>query len=381
VHQGLKEMERLPVAGPWITEKEIQYVTDAVTNAWYGNANMYHERFEKAFAEYLGVKYAMALPTCTSAIHLSLLALGVAQGDEVIVPDITWIASSAPISYVGATPVFADVDPQTWCLSAQSFEACITPRTKAVIPVDLYGGMPDMDAIRAVAKKHNIAIIEDAAEALGAEYKGSKAGSLGDTGVFSFHGSKTVTTGEGGMLVTDHQDLFKRIQVLRDHGRQPGDRMFFNTEVAYKYKMSSMQAALGLAQLERIDELIERKRDQFAWYKQGLAGLDGITMNSEPVGTRNAYWMVTIVLDPKLGLNKTQLMERLSEHGIDTRPFFHPLSSIPAYEDSEQAYIARQRNKVAYSVSPYAINLPSALSLEKQQIETVCNILKKVIPQ
>jgi len=372
-------MQKIPVAGPWITEKEIQYVTDAVTNAWYGNANMYHERFEKAFAEYIGAKYAMALPTCTSAIHLSLLALGVKEGDEVIVPDATWIASSAPISYVGATPVFADIDLQTWCLSAESFEACITPKTKAVIPVDLYGGMPDMDALRAIARRHNISNIKDAAEALGAEYKGKRAGSFGDTGVFSFHGSKTVTTGEGGMLVTDREDLFKRIQVLHDHGRQPGDRMFWNTEVAYKYKMSSMQAALGLAQLERMDELLKRKREQFAWYKQELASADGITLNAEPEGTLNAYWMVTIVLDPKLGLNKTQLMERLSQHGIDTRPFFHPLSSIPAYEDSKQAHIARERNKAVYGISPYSINLPSALSLGKEEIKTVCAALMDVL--
>lgn len=372
-------MQRIPVAGPWITEKEIDYVTDAVTNAWYGNANIYHERFEKAFAEYIGVKFAMALPTCTSALHLSLLALGVKEGDEVIVPDATWIATSAPISYVDAIPVFADMNPDTWCLSAESFEACITPRTKAVIPVDLYGGMPEMDAICAIARRHNIAIIEDAAEALGAEYKGRRAGGFGDIGVFSFHGSKTVTTGEGGMLVTDREDLFKRVQVLRDHGRQPGDRMFWNTEVAYKYKMSSMQAALGLAQLERIDELIERKREQFEWYRQELAGMSGITMNAEPAETLNAYWMVTIVLDPKLGLNKTQLMERLSKYGIDTRPFFHPLSSIPAYEDSEQAHLARQRNHVVYSISPYSINLPSALSLRKEEIQSVCMVLKEIL--
>jgi len=378
VYKGLK-MQKISVAGPWITQKEIDYVTDAVTNAWYGNANMYHERFERAFASYIGTKFAMALPTCTSALHLSLLALGVSEGDEVIVPDATWIATSAPISYVGATPVFADIDSDTWCLSAKSFEACITPRTKAVIPVDLYGGMPDMDAIRSIARRHSIPIIEDAAEALGAEYNGRRAGSLGDTGVFSFHGSKTVTTGEGGMLVTDREDLFKRIQVLRDHGRQPGDRMFWNTEVAYKYKMSSMQAALGLAQLERIDELIQHKREQFQWYKQELAGVDGIILNAEPEGTLNAYWMVTIVLDPKLGLNKTQLMERLSLHGIDTRPFFHPLSSIPAYEDSEQAHIARQRNKVVYGISPYAINLPSALRLSKEEIKSVCAALLDVL--
>jgi perosamine synthetase len=372
-------MRKIPVAGPWITEKEIQYVGDAVSNAWYGDANMYHARFEKAFADYLGVQYAIALPTCTSALHLSLLALGVKEGDEVIVPDATWIATSAPISYVGATPVFADIDPHTWCLSAESFEACITPRTKAVIPVDLYGGMPDMDAIHRIARVHKIAIIEDAAEALGAEYKGKRAGSFGDTGVFSFHGSKTVTTGEGGMLVTNRLDLYKRIQVLRDHGRQPGDRMFWNTEVAYKYKMSSMQAALGLAQLERIDELIERKRQQFEWYKEGLADVHDITLNAEPADTRNAFWMVTVVLDPKLGLNKTQLMERLGQYGMDTRPFFHPLSSIPAYEDSEQAYLARERNTVVYRISPYAINLPSALSLGKDEILYVCDTLKEIL--
>lgn len=181
------------------------------------------------------------------------------------------------------------------------------------------------------------------------------------------------------MLVTDREDLFKRIQVLRDHGRQPGDRMFFNTEVAYKYKMSSMQAALGLAQLERIDELLMRKREQFAWYKQELASVDGITLNAEPEGTLNTYWMVTVVLDPKLGLNKTQLMESLSQRGIDTRPFFHPLSSIPAYEDSEQAHIARQRNKVVYGISPYAINLPSALRLSKEEIKAVCTALLDVL--
>ncbi len=203
-------MEKILVSGPSITQKEIDYVTDAVTNAWYANANMYHERFERAFAEYLGVRYAIALPSCTSAIHLSLMALGVGPGDEVIVPDATWIASAAPITYVGATTVFADMDERNWCLSAESFAACVTPRTKAVIPVDLYGNMPDMNAILAVAKEHDIAVIEDAAEAAGAEYEGKRAGSFGDVSVFSFHGSKTLTTGEGGLLATDREDIYTR---------------------------------------------------------------------------------------------------------------------------------------------------------------------------
>ena len=283
---------------------------------------MYHERFEQAFADYIGVRYAIALPSCTSAIHLSLLALDVKPGDEVVVPDATWIASAAPVSYVGAAPVFADIDRISWCLSAESFEACITPRTKAVIPVDVYGGMPDMDAIRSIARQHGIPVIEDAAEAIGSEYKGRKAGSFGDTGVLSFHGSKTLTTGEGGMLVTDREDVYRRVLFLRDHGRQPGEKMFWNSEVAFKYKMSSMQAALGLAQLERIEELIERKRQIFDWYKKYLSGVAGITLNHEGADTKNTYWMVTVIIDNNFGLEKDSIIEQLREKSSIAGLFF-----------------------------------------------------------
>ncbi len=372
-------MERIPISGPWITQKEIDYVTDAVTNAWYDKANIYHERFEKAFVDYLGVRFAIALPSCTSAIHLSLLALGVGRGDEVIAPDVTWIASAAPITYVGATPVFADIDSKTWCLSAQSFEECITSRTKAVIPVDLYGGMLDMDAFLDIAKKHGIAVIEDAAEAIGSEYGSRKAGSFGDTGVFSFHGSKPLTTGEGGMLVTDREDIYHRVLFLRDHGRKPGDKMFWNTEIAYKYKMSSMQAALGLAQLERIDELIERKRQIFNWYQGRLDNIGGITLNYEAPGTKNTYWMVTVVLDKKFGLKKDVLMTLMAEKSIDCRPFFHPLSLIPAYEHLEQAQQARQRNTIAYKTSPYGLNLPCGMNMTEEKVDYVCDVLKTII--
>ena len=372
-------MERIPVAGPSITQKEIDYVTDAVTNAWYNNANMYHERFQKAFADYLGRQYAIALPSCTSAIHLSLLALGVGPGDEVIVPDATWIASAAPITYVGATTVFADIDEGTWCLSATSFEECVTPRTKAVIPVDLYGNMPKMDEILAVAERHGIAVIEDAAEAAGAEYRGKKAGSFGDTGVFSFHGSKTLTTGEGGMLVTDRDDIYHRAMFLRDHGRAPGDSLFWNKEVAHKYKMSSMQAALGLAQLERLDELIARKREIFNCYKQELSDLPGVILNPELPDAKNAFWMITVVLDPDLGIEKNYLQTELSKRNIDSRPFFHPLSSIPAYERLPQAQAARDRNSVSYRICPYGLNLPSALNLTEEKIHGVCDVFRSIL--
>ncbi len=372
---------RIPVAGPWITQKEVDYVADAAAHAWYANAHMYHERFEKAFSEYLGVQFAVCLPSCTSAIHLSLLALGVGARDEVIVPDITWIASAAPITYVGATPVFADIDPQTWCLSAPSFEECITPKTKAVIPVDLYGNMPDMEPILRIARRHGVAVVEDAAEAIGSEYKGKKAGGFGDAGVFSFHGSKTLTTGEGGMLVTDRGDIHQRVLVLRDHGREPGDRAFWNREVAYKYKMSSMQAALGLAQLERIGELIARKRQVFDWYRRELQGTEGLTLNREVGGVHGAPWMVTVIVDERFGLHKDRLVDVLRERGIDCRQFFHPLSSLPAYEHLDQARHARQRNRVSYRISPYGINLPSALSVTEEQVVYVCDTLKNILRQ
>lgn len=371
-------MERIPVAGPWITQKEIDYVSDAVSNAWYSNANMYHTRFEQAFTNYIGVRFAVALPSCTSAIHLALLALGVGPGDEVIVPDITWIASTAPISYVGATPVFADVDQKTWCLDMESFKASITTRTKAVIAVDLYGGMPELEVIRSIAQQHGVAVIEDAAEAIGSEYHGQKAGSLGDISTFSFHGSKTLTTGEGGMLATNHEDIYQRVLFLRDHGRQPGHRLFFNSEVAYKYRMSSMQAALGLAQLERIEELIEHKRRTFDWYAANLADIKEITLNNELPGTKNSYWMVTIIMAEELGLTKEQLMSLLNERAIDCRPFFYPLSSLPAYAHLPQAAQAKRCNKISYQLSAHGVNLPSSLSMTEKKVVYVCNTLKEI---
>ncbi len=372
-------MKRIRVAGPSITEKEVEYVTDAVASAWYDKANLYHERFERAFADYLSVRHAIALPSCTSAIHLSLAALGVGPGDEVIVPEITWIATAAPISYVGATPVFADIDPHTWCLSAESFAEHVTKRTRAVIPVDLYGNVPDMDAVLRVAQRHGLAVIEDAAEAVGAEYHARKAGSLGTTGVFSFHGSKTLTTGEGGLLVTDDEDLYRRVLVLRDHGRMPGDRSFFNTEVAFKYKMSAMQAALGLAQLERVSELVEIKRRIFRWYQGELESLRGVSLNYETPGTRNSYWMVTLMLPEGSGLTKKGVMDELDRQGIDARPFFHPLSSLPAYRDTPQARDARARNQVSYRVSPLGINLPSALNLTLEDVRYVSRCVSEIV--
>lgn len=372
-------MNRIPIAGPSITQKEIDYVSDAVKTAWYDGANIFHERFEKAFAAHCGRKYAISLPSCTSGLHLALLALGIGPGDEVIVPDVTWIASVAPVRYVGATPVFADIDPDTWCLSPDAFEAAITPRTKAAIGVDLYGAMPDWDRFSVIAARRGIILIEDAAEAIGSLWRERRAGSFGAMAAFSFHGSKTLTTGEGGMLVLDDDHLRTRVMQLRDHGRVPGDTMFFNEEVGWKYKMSSMQAALGLAQLERLDELVAKKRQIFSWYRQALADWNLGALNPDVPGLFNSYWMTTILLDTALGIKKETLVPRLRQQGIDVRPFFYPLSAIPAFRETPEAAKAQKTNKVAYSVSPYAINLPSALALDEAAIGKVNVVLRREV--
>lgn len=372
--------ERIFVSGPSITQKEIEYVTNAVQDAWYDNANFYNEKFESDFKNYVGTKYAISLSSCTSAIHLSLLALHISEGDEVIVPDITWIATSAPINYVGAIPVFADIDEKTWCITPESLEKCITSKTKAIISVDLYGNIPQMDKIKEIAEKYNIAIIEDAAEAMGSIYKGKKAGSLGVIGVFSFHGSKIMTTGEGGMLVTDDEDIYKRCLKLRDHGRAVSDKMFWNDEIGYKYKMSSLQAALGIAQLERIEELVEKKRSIFNWYKDELKDVECVYLNSELEGTRNSYWMVTIVWDSNIyKMKKEEFILELRKYNIDSRPFFYPLSMEPAYKELTQNKNYTNLNPNSYKISPYSINLPCGMRMNKELVKYVCDKIKLIL--
>jgi perosamine synthetase len=368
---------RIPVAGPWITQRESEYAADAAANDWYSNAGRYIGRFERAFAEYTQVAHAVSLPHCTAGIHLALAALGVGPGDEVIAPDATWIASVAPVSYVGATPVLVDVDADTWCLTAANVAKALTPRTKAVIAVDLYGSMPDFSSLRRVTDPAGIPIIEDAAEALGSTYEGKPAGSLGDVGVFSFHGSKTLTTGEGGMLVTHRKDIYDRVMVLRDHGRQPGDRFFQNTEVAFKYKMAPVQAALGLAQLERVDELVGKKRRIFSWYAARLGKVAGLSLNAEPAGVKNSYWMVTGVLDASVSLTTLELMQHLDAEGIDSRPFFSPLTSLRPFAGKGSP----ETSRVAYSLARCAVNLPSALNLEEGDVDYVCQVLRRIVDE
>ncbi|MCO6432095.1 MAG: DegT/DnrJ/EryC1/StrS family aminotransferase [Deltaproteobacteria bacterium] len=364
---------RIPVAGPSITELEVSYVAQAARDGWFANSNFYQEQFEAGFASYVNRKYAVCLPSCTAAIHLALLSLEIKSGDEVIVPDITWIASAAPISYVQATPVFADIDPKSWCISTDSIIECISDRTKAVIAVDLYGAMPDYEKITSICNDRNLVLIEDAAQAIGSSYRSRKAGSFGDVSVFSFHGSKTLTTGEGGMLVTDREDIYKRVLFLRDHGRS-SHRLFWNEEVAFKYKMSAMQAALGYAQLQRIDQLVQHKRKIFHWYREALKDAKEVILNPEIEGCINSYWMTTAIIDSSLNLDKERTVTLFSRHNIDCRPFFYPLSSMPAYQSNVSG-----KNTVAYTLSPYGVNLPSALSLSENDVLKVADCFKAIL--
>lgn len=369
--------KNISVAGPSITDKEIKYVEESVREGWYEKAGYYISMFESEFKKFIGRKYAVALPSCTSALHLALASIGIKEGDEVIVPESTWIATSAPITYLGAFPVFADIDPNSWCISAESVENYITPKTKAIITVDLYGNMCNYDDLLQITEKHNITLIEDAAQAIGSKFRGRYSGAFGSISTFSFHGTKTLTTGEGGILLTDDELLFERINFLRDHGRSIGEKMFWNTEIAYKYKMTNMQAALGLAQLERINELISKKKKIFELYKRHLEGIDGISLNKVIPGVDSIPWMVTLSYSEKYGFAKEFLISKLKEEMIDTRPFFYPLSSLPAYKNF-QIIDYSKRNLVAYNVSQYAINLPSNLIITEDEISFVCEILKKI---
>jgi perosamine synthetase len=371
--------ERIPVAAPSITDREVDLVAEAARTAWRQNHYAFNARFERMLADYVGVAHAVSVPHCTAALHLALAALGVGPGDEVISPDVTWIASVAPIVYVGAEPVLVDVLADTWCIDPDAVEAAIGPRTKAIIGVDLYGSTCDWDRLQRIADRHGLALIEDAAEALGSVHHGRRAGGFGRVSAFSFHGSKTVVTGEGGMLATDDAALFERVLFLRDHGRKPGDRFFLNSEIGFKYRMSAVQAALGVGQMERIDELIARKRAIFGWYRDRLAEMNGITLNAEPPGTLNSYWMATAILDPSFGLDKFTVMAEFDKRNIDSRPFFSRLSTLPAFAERESSKRFVTPDDKGARIADYGVNLPSGYNMSEELVDIVCAALREIV--
>jgi len=360
---------RLAYTKPSITDLEIRYAADAAENGWGENCYEYIDRFERLFQQHLGVKYAIATSSCTGALHMGLAALDVGQGDEVIMADTNWIATAAPIVHLGAKPVFVDILPDSWCLDPEAVEAAITSRTKAIIAVHLYGNLCEMDRLKDIGEKYDIPIIEDAAEAIGSVYKGRRAGSMGIFGTFSFHGTKTVTTGEGGMFVTNDTNVYRRVLTLSNHGRSPEQlKQFWPDIIGFKYKLSNIQAAIGCAQMERIHELIERKRDIFAYYRNSLGDIAEISMNPEPEGTVNGMWMPTVVFSQESGITRDSLLSAFSAQNIDARVFFWPLSGLPSFRSDNL-------NQNALDIAGRAINLPSFHDMTQGEQDSVISVI------
>ena len=362
--------KRILYSKPSISELEIHYATDAVTNGWGDNCYAYIDRFENIFKDHLCVDFSIATSSCTGALHMGLAALGIGPGDEVILADSNWIATVAPVVYLGATPVFVDILQDSWCLDPEKVEKAITLNTKAIIATHLYGNLCDISKLLFIGKAYGIPIVEDAAEAIGSSYQNKPAGSMGTFGVFSFHGTKTITTGEGGMFVTNDIDLYEKVLTLSNHGRSKQNFKQFKPDlVGYKYKMSNIQAAIGCAQLERIDEIKLRKREIFFMYKELLGCIEGIAMNPEPSDVINGYWMPTVVFDLECGVTQEKLKEHFNLENIDARVFFSPLSDLPMFK-------AVPENINSFSIPKRAINLPS---FHDMCIEDIYRITKTIL--
>jgi perosamine synthetase len=363
---------RILYTKPSITDLEVRYAADAAASGWGERCYAYIGRFEAAFKTHIGTRHAIATSSCTGAMHMGLAALGVGAGDEVILADTNWIATAAPIVHLGARPVFVDVLPDTWCIDPVSAERAITPRTKAIVATHLYGNLCDMDRLLAVGEAHDLPVIEDAAEAIGSVDRGRRAGAMGRFGVFSFHGSKTVTTGEGGMFVTNDAALFERVLTLSNHGRARGEtRQFWPEAIGYKYKMSNIQAAIGCAQMERIEELIARKRDILRYYRERIEAIPGAAMNPEPPGTANGAWMPTVMFEPGTRVASDALIAAFRAKAIDARVFFAPLSSLPMFG-------GKAANPVAAALPGRAINLPSYHDMAAGELDRVVNVVTTV---
>lgn len=361
----------IPITGPSITNLEVKFVTEAAKYGWFENHSKYITQFEKEFASYIGVKYAIATSSCHGALHLGLAGLGIKEGDEIILPDVTWIASAAVIKYVGAKPVFVDIDPVSWCIDYKKIEAAITPKTKAIMPVAMYGHPPAMKEIIEIARKYKLYVIEDAAQATGSLYYGKKLGGFGDFGAYSFHGTKIMTTGQGGMFVTNNKKLYERVNLISNIGKDP-HRPFWNLIIGLKYNMTNLQAALGLAQLKRIAQLVSKKRTIVNWYKERLRRIPGVSFNRELPNCFSNYWLTVIVFDKRYGIKKEKMVEELQKYKITARPFFYPLSCMPPLK-------TKVNNPVAYNISAYGISPPCFHAITRPQVNYVCEKIIKIL--
>jgi perosamine synthetase len=366
---------RIPVCVPSLNGREAEYLLEAVTSTWISSRGKYLERFEKEFPAYVGVKYGTATCNGTLALHLALRALNLGPGDEVILPSFTMIASAFALCYCGVVPVFVDCDPEDWNMRVDKLEAALSPRTRAVMVVHIYGHPTEMGPVMEFARKHNLLVIEDAAEAHGSEYQGQRCGSFGDAACFSFFANKNITTGEGGMVVTDDAELYDRLRYLKNLAFPLGDaRRYDHDEIGFNYRMSNLHAALGCAQLEKADEYVQQRRCNAAMYNERLRDIPGLQLPVERPWAKNTYWMYGVVCQDELGVSRDDLVRELAATGVETRNFFKPMHQQKAIQD----YGFRAPEPMPHSefLGQRGLYLPSSSSLSEAEIDYVADAIR-----
>lgn len=357
----------ISLAQPQLCGNEYKYLMDAFLSTWISSTGKYILDFEKKFSDYCGVKYGVATSNGTTALHLALVALGIGEGDEVIVPDITFAATINAVIYTGATPVIVDIEETSWCIDPVKVEEVVTSRTKAIIPVHIYGQPCDMGQICAIAQKNNLFVIEDCAEAHGAKWRNKKVGSFGIISCFSFFGNKVITTGEGGMCITDNQELNEKMRILRDHGMSK-ERKYYHEIIGFNYRMTNLQAAIGLAQIERIDEILEWRNELESQYRESFSDIEGISLQENRLPDRRKIpWLVSILVDEE---KRDSILMKLKANDIDARAFFIPLSKMKIYAK----YAVNC--KVSERISKMGINLPTTYEVRKKDIERIKDLIK-----
>ncbi|MDE6224144.1 MAG: DegT/DnrJ/EryC1/StrS family aminotransferase [Alphaproteobacteria bacterium] len=360
-------MFKYNVYKPSLTGNEKKYVDECLDTTWISSRGKFVSKFEEKFSKYIGVNYGTAVCNGTVAIHLALVALGIGEGDEVIVPTFTYIASVNPIVQVGATPVFVDSDEDDWQVSPEDIERKITPKTKAIIAVHLYGHPCKMDKIMEIAKKHNLLVVEDCAEAIGSEFNGKKVGSFGDVACFSFFGNKTMTCGEGGMCLTNDPTIYDRLSRLKGQGLAKF-REYWHDMIAFNYRMTNIAAAIGCAQLEQLQTFIDKKQKVASWYKKYLKGVP-VKLHEANGKVLHTYWMNSILVEK--GQDREELRNFLREEGIETRPTFYPVHTMPMYS------VKFTSHKVAEDIALRGINLPSYPALEEEDVKYICDKIRE----
>jgi perosamine synthetase len=368
----------IPVCIPLLGEKELEYVVDCIKTNWISSKGKYVEEFEDKFAKYCSCEYGITTTSGTTALHLALASLKIKKGDEVIIPTSTMIATAFAVIYCDATPVLVDAEPETWNMDVEKIEEKITDRTKAIMPVHIYGHPCDMDPIMKLAREYDLYVVEDAAEAHGAEYKGKKAGSIGDIGCFSFYANKIITTGEGGMVVTNDEEIAERAKSLRNLCFPKEKRIYLHSEVGYNYRMTNIQAAIGLAQFERIDKLAEMRRRNAHLYNEYLKDMEGIRLPVEKEWAKNVYWMYSILIEDEFGMSRDELMDSLMEQGIETRTFFVPMHEQSVFQNMGLFKFKGESYPVAEELARKGMYLPSSSGLKEGEIKFICNGIKKI---